>query len=481
MTDSASVDALVAAIHPGVTGPGIETGDTVLVTGPWLAGSTSIAAALRRRIPGRSFAEVDELPAGESPVAVVFVTPAVAPLSESDCALLDTAAANTDLVIGAVSKIDAYDNWRDVLAADRKTVTTHDPRYRDVAWVGVAAAPEQGEPALDELVESLKRGLDDAGLARRNRLRTWQNRLREAVRRHDDDVAGVGREARMATLREQRSEMQQRRQLTESEQIVALRGRINRAQDQLTDFARHRCMSVQGELQEDAGTVTRRRLPSFENYVGNRVGEVAGEVDAGITKQLADLATELGLTQPDDAPPPRLPERSSPTLPSRRLRTVMVIVGAVVGLCAAVAVIRVVPQLSPPYYTAAVLAAGVVLGIGVAGWAGRVRGVQKDRAVVRRWVDEVIDEFRRSLQSYVTERVRSAEPTLTAEQARRDEAEAADLEDRIEGIDAELREHASAARTAETLRSRELPPLQRALQTVQSELDGSGWNARPGD
>jgi hypothetical protein len=42
-----SVDALVSAIHPGVSGPGIETRDAVLVTGPWLAGSTGLVAALR--------------------------------------------------------------------------------------------------------------------------------------------------------------------------------------------------------------------------------------------------------------------------------------------------------------------------------------------------------------------------------------------------------------------------------------------------
>ena len=69
---------------------------------------------------------------------------AIAPLTESDCALVDLAATNTDLVIGVVSKIDAHRNWRDVLAADRARLAERTPRYRHVPWVGAAAAPRSG-------------------------------------------------------------------------------------------------------------------------------------------------------------------------------------------------------------------------------------------------------------------------------------------------------------------------------------------------
>ena len=65
--------------------------DAVLVTGPWLAGTTSVAAALRRRLPELAFVEATELAGGEAPLAVVFVVSAVAPVTASDCALLDSA------------------------------------------------------------------------------------------------------------------------------------------------------------------------------------------------------------------------------------------------------------------------------------------------------------------------------------------------------------------------------------------------------
>ena len=58
---------------------------------------------------------------------------AIAPMTESDCALIDFASKHTDLVVGVVSKIDAHRNWRDVLAADRTLLTQRAPRYAQSA------------------------------------------------------------------------------------------------------------------------------------------------------------------------------------------------------------------------------------------------------------------------------------------------------------------------------------------------------------
>ena len=151
----AAADAVVAAIDPGLNSPGVESRDVVLVTGPWLAGTTSLIAALRERMPEHTFVEADDLGPGYAPAAVVFVVSAIAPVTESDCTLVDLAARYTDLVIGVVSKIDAHRDWRDVLAADRALLAARAPRYAEVPWVGVAAAPDLGEPNLDELVDLL--------------------------------------------------------------------------------------------------------------------------------------------------------------------------------------------------------------------------------------------------------------------------------------------------------------------------------------
>ena len=120
-----AVDALVAGADPGLSSPGVETRDVVLVTGPWLAGATSLIAALRERLPEHEFVETEDIGSPHAPAAVVFVVSAVTPITESDCALIDHAARHTDVVIGAVSKIDVHRGWRDVLAEDRSRLASH--------------------------------------------------------------------------------------------------------------------------------------------------------------------------------------------------------------------------------------------------------------------------------------------------------------------------------------------------------------------
>ena len=66
-----------AAVDPGLPAPVINRRDVVLVTGPSLAGTSSVLGALRLRLADRTVVESAELPAGDAPVAVVFVVSAV--------------------------------------------------------------------------------------------------------------------------------------------------------------------------------------------------------------------------------------------------------------------------------------------------------------------------------------------------------------------------------------------------------------------
>jgi hypothetical protein len=474
MTDPvAAADAVVAAVDPGLSSPGVESRDAVLVTGPWLAGVTSLIDALRQRLPDVTFVETGELSVIEAPIAVVFVVSAVARLTESDCALLDVAAANTDLVIGVVSKIDAHRNWRDVLAADRQALIAHDARYRDVSWVGVAAAPDLGDPKIDELAERLGH-LGDARLARRNRLRAWETRLQTVMRRCEEDAAGVGRKARIAELREQRTATMRDCRLAKTERTIALRSQIQQARLQLTYFARNRCTSVRAELQEDASNTSRRKLGEFEPYVRIRAGEVADEVDEGITKHLSDVATELHLSAPGSPPPMGPPEVPEPPLKSRRLETQLtMILGAGFGFGVALAITRLFAGLAPGLTIAGLVVGGLV-GLLLTVWVVGIRGLLQDRAVLDRWVTDVTATVRSAVEERVATRVLAAETALTSDLAARDEVESATAADRVAEVDAELREHAVATARAAAVRDRRLPSLRRALEAVCAELYGSG-------
>jgi hypothetical protein len=474
----AAADAVVAAVDTGLSSPGVERCDVVLVTGPWLAGTSSLIAALRERMPERTFVEADELDAAHAPTAVVFVVSAIAPLTESDCALVDLAANYTDLIIGVVSKIDAHRSWREVLAADRAQLAKRAPRYEHVQWVGAAAAPDLGEPRVDELVGVLRQRLADPDVARRNRLRAWEVRLQTVIERYRADAAGADRQARVTALRKNRDDILRGRRLSKTERSIALRSHIQQARVQLTYFARNRCTSVRAELQEDASNTRRRKIGEFESYVRTRAADVVDEMDAGITTHLGDLATELGLSVPEQPGPPPRPDVSSPPLKSRRLETQLTMVlGAGFGFGVALAVTRLFAGLAPGLTIAGLVAGGLV-GLALTVWVVGIRGLLQDRVVLDRWVTDVTATWRAVVEERVATRVLAAEAELTSDLAARDEVESATAADRVAEIDGELREHAVATAKAAAVRDRRVPPLQEALSKVRAELYGS---MAPGD
>lgn len=468
----AAADAVVAAIDPGLKPPGIRSRDVVLVAGPWLAGTTSLIAALRERLPDHTFVEAEELRPTEAPIAVVFVMSAIAPLTESDCALVDSVSDYTDLVVGVVSKIDAHRNWREVLAADRALLAARAPRYEHVQWVGVAAAPDLGEPRLDELVALLAERLADPDTKRRNRLRAWETRTETAIARYKSDSGGADRRTRAAALLKSRDDVISGRRLAKTERTIALRSQIQQARVQLGHFARNRCTSVRGELAEDVSQLSRRKLRSFESYARERADAVIDEVDDGITAHLGDVAAELGLPAPPAPAPPTKPEPPAASLKSRRLETqLMMILGAGFGLGVAVVVTRLFAGLAPGL-TVAGLVAGAVVGLVLMVWMVGIRGLLHDRAVLDRWVTDFTTRLRSAAEERVASRVLVAETALTSELAHRDEVESSTAADRVADIDARLRAYAIETARAAAVRDRRLPPLQRALDAVRAELYG---------
>lgn len=445
--------------------------DVVLVTGPWLAGTTGVVTALRERMPQHAFVEAGGLAPGEAPAAVVFVTSAIAPLAESDCVLVDSASAHTDLVIGAVAKIDAHRGWREVLGADRELLSSRSPRYLGMPWVGVAAVPDLGEPRLDELVEALGRGLGDATLKRRNRLRSWESRVTAMMDEYRADGSGATRADRVTALRTLREDVRRERRLAKVEGAIALRSQIQQARVQLSYFARNRCASVRAELQEDAADVDRRGIGEFETTVRRRTAEVMGEVDEGITRHLGDVARELGLTAPE-APGDgaEAPDVGGPPVKSRTLETrLMMVLGAGFGLGVALAVSRLFAGLAPGL-TAAGLAAGGAAGLLLTVWVVGIRGLLHDRAVLDRWVVDATATLRSSAEELVATRVLAAEAALTSELAARDDAAALAAAGRVAEIDAELHSHALATAAAAAVRDRRIPELRRVLDAVRAEL-----------
>ncbi|WP_046320213.1 hypothetical protein [Mycobacterium sp. UM_Kg1] len=473
---AAEVDALIAEIAPGLRPPAVRRRDVVVVTGPWLAGVGAMTAALADRIPQWPVREAGDLGPGDVPLAVVFVVSAAAALTPSDCALFDAAAAHTDVVIGVVSKIDVHRQWPQMLAVAREMLAGHAARYRDVVWVGAAAAPERGTPRVDDVIAALAAALGSGDAHRRNRLRAWQCQLRADADRTDRDLRAEGRRARVQLLRERREQLVRRQRIAKAERVISLRSRLAQARVRLSQFADKRCAAVRGELTEDVTGMTRRRPAEFQTYVGDRLAEVAAEVDHAIGDQVAGIAGGLGLAEDSwpagDRPPPAAGP-GTPPLESRRLETqLMTVLGIGFGLGTALTLSRVLADLAPGL--AAVGAAGcAVAGLAIAGWVVRIRGILRDRAVLERWVGEATGVLRRELRDLVALRLVAAEAALSAELALRNEADAGRVAGRVAELDRELREHAAAAARAAAVAERALPQLRRALERVGAELGES--------
>ncbi|ORW30195.1 hypothetical protein AWB91_21170 [Mycobacterium paraense] len=480
---AAQVDALVAAIGPRLDPPAINRRDVVLVSGPWLAGVTAVVGALRERLSQHKFVESTDLGPGDAPTAVIFVVSAAAQLTASDCALLDAAAEHTDVVVGVVSKIDVHRNWREVVAANRDILASHAPRYGRVPWVGAAARPDVGEPIVDDLAQTVAAQLAEADIARRNRLRAWESRLQTVVRRFDRDAEGAGRRARVDGLREERSAALRQRRQSKTERTITLRGQIQQARVQLSYFARNRCSSVRGELQEDAAGLSRRKMADFEAYARGRVDEVVAEVSEGTATHLADVAQVLGVPAALPAfhdAEEKLPtiEVPPPPLKSRRQETwLLMLLGAAFGLGVALTLSRLVGGLTArlsPALAAAGAAGCVAIGVAVAFVVIHIRGLLRDRSLLDRWAGEVTSSLQSAVEELVATRVLVAESLLSTALVARDEAENAHVAEQVSAIDSELREHAIAAARAAAARDREMPTVQAALDAVRAELGEPG-------
>jgi len=339
----------------------------IAVVGSPSAGVSSLAAALAERLPDHTVVE-----ASLAPDAVVVVASAVAPLADSDVDLIERAAAGTDLVIGAVSKIDAHRGWRDVRAADRALLARRDDRYRQVPWVGVAAAPDLGEPAVDELVRALV-----ACLAKPDRLPRG-------------------------------------RQTSRSADAIAVRGGIQRARLTLTYFVRRRCAEIGTDLRAAAAELPRGGMARFGDGVHDAVADFGAELALVIDEAIDRAMGEFALTPPRaSAPAPtQLP---LPRPSSRRLETrLMVVLGGGFGLGVALTLGRLTTQLGPGSDLIGLVVGGAV-GLLLTIWVVGIRGVLHDRALMDRWVGEVIATLRSGGEETVARRMLDAEIAFTLE------------------------------------------------------------------
>ncbi|MGH3643279.1 MAG: hypothetical protein ACRDUX_30155 [Mycobacterium sp.] len=379
----------------------MTTGRVVLVVGPRLAGADGVVVALGRELPDHVVVGLDGLAAQRPPDAVIAVLSAVAPVTRTDWDLIERAAAGTDLVVAVVSKIDAHRGWRAVIEVDRGLVAGWHPRRRSMPWVGVAAAPDLGEPRLGELVLLLRERLAEPGLDQRNQLR--RNEFRIQGNRTGTAEAGhrpAGADA------------------------LQLRSVLQRTRLRLVGFVRDRCSALRAELREDASSVSVGGSDGFEAVVRSQAVRFLAELDVEITRAVGHAAEELAV---DEHAMARLrrgrrldpPDLSRPQSSSRRLEgRLMAVLGVGFGLGIALASSRLLAGLARGPSLLG-LAVGLAVGLTLVVWVVRVRGLLHDRALLDRWVTEIAMTLRWHGEAVVAERLLAAESACVQARSRR--------------------------------------------------------------
>lgn len=371
----------------------------VLVIGAPASGATALAEALRERMPDVDV--VQEVDVRGVAVAVLTVSAAAQPTG-SDHAVLGGVAAAAGGVVGAVTKIDVHRCWRGVRAHLSK-------RYPDVQWIGTAAAPSLGEPDVRALVDAIRAELEGSVVVRIGRLRACRSAL---VRGH--------RSAR-------------------SRRATALRTGLHRERLTLGRYTRERCAGLRTEFRAIAAEMPRRSSALVEQRLRNAADELLRDVDARIDRRLADFADALGVPELAPTALPTAPHWDGPPAVSRRAeRGLTLALGAGFGLGIAVAAGRVMAALAP-WLSAAAQVAGALIGLLLTWWLVSTRELLHDRAVVDRWVCDLVGALRGVAEDRVAARLLDAEVHVGAvlEVGAAEESEG--LAQRIALIDAELR------------------------------------------
>ncbi|GAA3859718.1 dynamin family protein [Saccharothrix violaceirubra] len=429
--------------------------------------------------------------AAASATALLFVVDASAPFTRGELDFLRTVGERVETVVFALTKVDQFRGWRQVLEADQALLAEHAPRFADAVFWPVSSrlfelsfkAPNPDaagmlrersgigdlQGALQELVVGRAAMLGEA-----NGLRALATVLDELLARSEADKRALSSgEEEAEALRSRRDELNaQRRSSTRSWQL-RLRGEVQRARVEGSHEVSRQMRDVQSWFRTAIDSASRETLAGLPQQVDAALQMVSGRISAGLGIRLSRLtdAALSDLFSPEElavirgqfargATPPvvlRPPEKRAPTAEDKLLVFMGVSGGLGAGRLAAMPLAGLgVAALNP-----VVLPVTIVLGLGAGWWMARTRRHSADKQHLKQWLSDAIADARSTVDQLVAEQLIEAEQQLSLAL---DEA----LGRRVDAIEAELREVDKALRMEAGERTRALQSVTRKIAELSS-------------
>jgi hypothetical protein len=432
--------------------------------------------------------------AAASGTALLFVVDASAPLTVGELTFLQNVGDRVETVVFALSKVDQYRGWRQVLEANQGLLRDHAPRFGDATFYPVSARmyemaakapnPEaagmlRDRSGLTQLAEAMQELVigKAAMLAEANTMRAITTSL-------DEIRVQLAAEARALTtgadeakvLRERKEELAAQRKSSTRGWQVKLRSEIQRTRIENTHEVSREMRDMQTWFRQAIDAADRDVLAGLPGQVDAALQLVSRRISYSVGTRLnkvgetvlIDLFSrdELAVLQAQYAragQPPvvlRSPEKR-PGTSEDKLMIMMGISGGVgLGKLA---------TLPLGFFGAA--AAGtlgvivapvtIVLGLGAGWWIARTRKHAQEKQHMKTWLSDAIADARSTLDQMVADQLIQAEQELSLAL---DDA----LGRRIGAIEEELREVDKAMRLGATERSKRLQVVNKQLTEVES-------------
>jgi predicted GTPase len=425
--------------------------------------------------------------AAASATALLFVVDASAPFTLGELNFLAEVGERVETVVFALSKVDQYRGWRQVMEADLALLAEHAPRFAGAKFHPVSArmyemaakAPSQEAAAMlrersgvDELREALVGliGGRAAMLGEANTMRALSTALSELKVKLDSEKRALSTgEDEAETLRARKEELTSERRSSTKGWQVRMRTEIQRTRVENNHEVQRQMRDVQSWFRQAIDAADREKLRELPPQVDAALQMVSSRISQSVAYRLNQVAeTVLGeLFTPDEvsmiraqfarAGQPimvRQVDRRPPTTEDKLL----VFMGATGGLSAGkMALLPLAGVVAAPV----LLVPTIAIALGAGWWLSSTRKHSADKQHMKQWLTEAIADARSTVDQLLAEQLIEAEQQLSLAL---DEA----LGKRIAGIEEELRAVDKALRLDTAERTKRLNAVNKRLTDVNA-------------